>query len=157
MKAAVTTEDHGFEVVELPDPAPAADQVVIRVAACGVCGSDLKAQPFAPAGMVMGHELGGEIVAVGSAADGWKQGHEYRCAARHLVWFVSILPDRVGLALPVGKLHRHGAGRRIRRVRRCTRATRIRSPRGVADRLLGIGGTVRGGSARCAQCGDLRR
>jgi len=74
MKAAVTTEDHGFEVVELPDPAPAADQVVIRVAACGVCGSDLKAQPFAPAGVVMGHELGGEIVAVGSAADGWKQG-----------------------------------------------------------------------------------
>jgi (R,R)-butanediol dehydrogenase / meso-butanediol dehydrogenase / diacetyl reductase len=74
MKAAVTTDDHGFEVVDLPDPTPAVDQVVIRVAACGVCGSDLKAQPFAPAGMVMGHELGGEVVAVGSAADGWKKG-----------------------------------------------------------------------------------
>jgi (R,R)-butanediol dehydrogenase / meso-butanediol dehydrogenase / diacetyl reductase len=74
MKAAVTTDDHGFEVVDLPDPTPAADQVVIRVAACGVCGSDLKAQPFAPAGMVMGHELGGEIVAVGSAAGGWQTG-----------------------------------------------------------------------------------
>lgn len=74
MKAAVTTEDHSFEIIDLPDPTPEADQLVIRVAACGVCGSDLKAQPFAPAGMVMGHELGGEIVAVGSAADGWKQG-----------------------------------------------------------------------------------
>ncbi|RDH74551.1 alcohol dehydrogenase [Mycolicibacterium moriokaense] len=74
MKAAVTTDDHGFEVVQLPDPAPEADQLVIRVAACGVCGSDLKAQPFAPAGMVMGHELGGEIVAVGSNADGWRAG-----------------------------------------------------------------------------------
>jgi (R,R)-butanediol dehydrogenase / meso-butanediol dehydrogenase / diacetyl reductase len=74
MKAAVTTDDHGFEVVDLPDPAPDADQLVIRVAACGVCGSDIKAQPFAPAGMVMGHELGGEVVAVGTRADGWREG-----------------------------------------------------------------------------------
>ena len=41
---------------------------MIRVAACGVCGSDIKAQPFMPAGMVMGHELGGEVVAVGSTS-----------------------------------------------------------------------------------------
>jgi (R,R)-butanediol dehydrogenase / meso-butanediol dehydrogenase / diacetyl reductase len=74
MKAAVTTADHGFEVVDLPDPTPDADQLVIRVAACGVCGSDIKAQPFAPAGMVMGHELGGEVVAVGSHAYGWQEG-----------------------------------------------------------------------------------
>ena len=65
MKAAVTTEQHGFDVVEMPDPTPGPDELVIRVAACGVCGSDIKAQPFMPAGMVMGHELGGEIVAVG--------------------------------------------------------------------------------------------
>jgi (R,R)-butanediol dehydrogenase / meso-butanediol dehydrogenase / diacetyl reductase len=69
VRAAVTTEDHGFEVVDLVDPAPGPDELVIRVAACGVCGSDIKAQPFAPAGMVMGHELGGEVVAVGSSAD----------------------------------------------------------------------------------------
>jgi (R,R)-butanediol dehydrogenase / meso-butanediol dehydrogenase / diacetyl reductase len=74
MKAAVTTEDHGFEVIELPDLIPDADQLVIRVAACGVCGSDIKAQPFAPAGMVMGHELGGEVVAVGSQAGAWQEG-----------------------------------------------------------------------------------
>jgi (R,R)-butanediol dehydrogenase/meso-butanediol dehydrogenase/diacetyl reductase len=74
MKAAVTTEDHGFEVVDLPDPTPEPDQVVIRVTACGVCGSDIKAQPFAPAGMVMGHELGGDVVAVGSDTDGWREG-----------------------------------------------------------------------------------
>jgi (R,R)-butanediol dehydrogenase/meso-butanediol dehydrogenase/diacetyl reductase len=74
MKAAVTTHDHDFQVVDLPDPSPEPDQLVIRVAACGVCGSDIKAQPFAPAGMVMGHELGGEIVAVGSHTDGWHEG-----------------------------------------------------------------------------------
>ena len=74
MKAAVTTDDHGFEIVDLPDPTPEPDQLVIRVTACGVCGSDIKAQPFAPAGMVMGHELGGEVVAVGPRADGWREG-----------------------------------------------------------------------------------
>ncbi len=74
MKAAVTTESHGFEVVDLPDPTPGPDELVIRVAACGVCGSDVKAQVYAPAGMVMGHELGGEIVAVGSRAGEWRQG-----------------------------------------------------------------------------------
>jgi (R,R)-butanediol dehydrogenase / meso-butanediol dehydrogenase / diacetyl reductase len=74
MKAAVTTDDHGFEVVELRDPTPEPDQLVIRVTACGVCGSDIKAQPFAPAGMVMGHELGGEVVAVGLHTDSWREG-----------------------------------------------------------------------------------
>jgi len=74
MKAARTTGDGGFEVVDLPDPTPAPDQLVIRVAACGVCGSDVKAQPFAPAGLVMGHELGGEVVAVGSGTGDRREG-----------------------------------------------------------------------------------
>jgi (R,R)-butanediol dehydrogenase / meso-butanediol dehydrogenase / diacetyl reductase len=74
MKAAVTTDEQGFEVVDLPDPTPEPDQLVIRVAACGVCGSDIKAQPYAPAGMVMGHEFGGEVVAAGSQVDGWRSG-----------------------------------------------------------------------------------
>ncbi len=74
MKAAITTEQHGFDVIEIPDPTPGPDELVIRVAACGVCGSDIKAQPFMPAGMVMGHELGGEIVAVGTDAGGWREG-----------------------------------------------------------------------------------
>src|SRR5262249_13197310 len=67
-------ENHSFDVVELPDPTPGPDELVIRVAACGVCGSDIKAQPFMPAGIVMGHELGGEIVAIGSDAGNWNEG-----------------------------------------------------------------------------------
>jgi (R,R)-butanediol dehydrogenase / meso-butanediol dehydrogenase / diacetyl reductase len=74
VKAAVVTEDHGFDLVDLADPTPGPDELVIRVAGCGVCGSDIKAQPYAPAGMVMGHELGGEIVAVGSSAREWEEG-----------------------------------------------------------------------------------
>jgi (R,R)-butanediol dehydrogenase / meso-butanediol dehydrogenase / diacetyl reductase len=74
MIVAITNEAHGFDVVDLPAPVPGPEEVVIRVAACGVCGSDIKAQPFAPPGMVMGHEFGGEIVAVGPRVDGLEQG-----------------------------------------------------------------------------------
>lgn len=74
MRAAVTTGDGGFEVVDLPDPTPQPDQLVIRVTACGVCGSDIKAQPYAPAGLVMGHELGGAVVAAGSDTADWQEG-----------------------------------------------------------------------------------
>jgi len=76
MRAAVTTESGGFEVVHLPDPYPGPDQLIIAVEGCGVCGSDLKAQPFMPPGTVMGHEFGGTVVAVGrdATASGWCEG-----------------------------------------------------------------------------------
>lgn len=76
MRAAITTETDGFDIVDLPDPTPGPDDLVIRVTACGVCGSDIKARPFMAPGTVMGHEIGGEVVAVGSAASqaGWKAG-----------------------------------------------------------------------------------
>ncbi len=73
MRAAVTTEEHGFDVVEMPDPTPGRD-LLIRVGACGVCGSDIKAQPLMPAGMIMGHEIGGEVVGVGRGTNGWLVG-----------------------------------------------------------------------------------
>ena len=76
MRAAVTTDAGGFELVELPDPTPGPDQLVVAVTGCGICGSDLKAQPFMPPGTVMGHEFGGTVVAVGDAAAraGWREG-----------------------------------------------------------------------------------
>jgi (R,R)-butanediol dehydrogenase / meso-butanediol dehydrogenase / diacetyl reductase len=74
VRAAVTTEDHDFDLVDVSDPSPGPDELLIRVAACGVCGSDIKAQRYAPAGIIMGHELGGEIVAVGSSAGKWRAG-----------------------------------------------------------------------------------
>ena len=74
MRAAVTTDAYGFEIVELPDPTPDADQLVIRVTACVLSVTDSKAQPSGRTGMAMGHELGGETVAVGARADGWREG-----------------------------------------------------------------------------------
>ncbi|MEH3107055.1 MAG: alcohol dehydrogenase catalytic domain-containing protein [Sphingomonas fennica] len=61
-------------VETLPDPAPAAGELVVRVGRCGICGSDLHMTED-PAfgkgeGDVIGHEFAGEVVAVGSAAEG---------------------------------------------------------------------------------------
>jgi L-idonate 5-dehydrogenase len=64
-----------LEPVELPDPVPGEGEVVVRVAATGICGSDLscfKTGVFA--GTVLGHELGGVVEEVGPGAPGWEPG-----------------------------------------------------------------------------------
>ncbi len=62
----------------LPDPTPAADQVVIKVGRCGICGSDLHMTEDATYGCqhgdVLGHEFAGEVVALGREAEGLKSG-----------------------------------------------------------------------------------
>lgn len=75
MRAAVLTDTHDLEVAEVPDPSPGAGELVLQVTACGICGSDLKLRPSMPAGLVMGHEFCGEIVAMGAdVASGWREG-----------------------------------------------------------------------------------
>ncbi len=75
MRAAVLTENHTFEVADVPDPSPGPDELVLRVNACGICGSDLKAHTMLPAGSVLGHEFSGEVVAVGADSSGkWREG-----------------------------------------------------------------------------------
>jgi (R,R)-butanediol dehydrogenase/meso-butanediol dehydrogenase/diacetyl reductase len=75
MRAAVLGDDHHLEVAEVPDPSPGPGELVLQVAACGICGSDLKLRPSMPAGLVMGHEFCGEIVATGAGAEErWREG-----------------------------------------------------------------------------------
>jgi L-iditol 2-dehydrogenase len=67
-----------FEMVDLPEPTIEPDEVLIRVRACGICGSDVHGfdgstgRRIPP--IVMGHEAAGDIVGVGSEAAGWKIG-----------------------------------------------------------------------------------
>jgi len=68
MRAAVTTSD-GFEMIDVPDPVPGPLDVVVRVAANGICGSDLSTAPLLPPGVIMGHEFAGEVIATGSDVD----------------------------------------------------------------------------------------
>lgn len=70
MLALQLTEYRKLQLVDLPAPSPAADEVLIQVAACGICGSDVHGfdgstgRRIPP--LVMGHEAAGVIVAVGS-------------------------------------------------------------------------------------------
>jgi (R,R)-butanediol dehydrogenase/meso-butanediol dehydrogenase/diacetyl reductase len=74
MWAAVSTEGGAFELRTVPDPVPDVGELLLRVTACGLCGSDLKARGAFPVGTVMGHEFGGEVVAVGPGAQTWRNG-----------------------------------------------------------------------------------
>ncbi len=78
MQGLLLKEYNRLEMAELPVPQPAPDEVLVRVAACGICGSDVhgydgtSGRRIPP--LVMGHEAAGEIVAVGAAVQGWQKG-----------------------------------------------------------------------------------
>lgn len=72
-----------LEIAEVPDPKPGPSDLVLRVEACGICGSDLHAAslpPGLPTGSVMGHEFAGEVVEVGREAAGLFRVGERVCA-----------------------------------------------------------------------------
>jgi 2-desacetyl-2-hydroxyethyl bacteriochlorophyllide A dehydrogenase len=69
VRAAVITESHEVAVVTVDDPAPGPREVVVDVAACGICGTDLHILEgeFAPSlPVVPGHEFAGVVVATGA-------------------------------------------------------------------------------------------
>jgi len=62
----------------LPDPTPAAGEVVVKVGRCGICGSDLHMTEDAAYGCqhgdVLGHEFAGEVVGLGREVEGLRTG-----------------------------------------------------------------------------------
>jgi alcohol dehydrogenase len=78
MRAALLTGwREALTVAEVPDPTCPADGVVLRVLACGVCRSDWHAWTGAdpvPLPHVLGHELCGEVAAIGPDVRGWQVG-----------------------------------------------------------------------------------
>ncbi len=69
MKAALIESVGSVTVTTVPDPSPGPREVVVKVAACGLCGTDLHIREgeFAPRlPVVPGHEFAGEVVATGS-------------------------------------------------------------------------------------------
>ncbi len=79
MRAAVFDEpDKPLRIVCLPDPEPGPGEAILRVAGCGICGSDLHATlpgGIARRGGVLGHEASGVIEKLGPNPIGdWKIG-----------------------------------------------------------------------------------
>ena len=78
MKALLLSKYRQLEVAETANPKIGEDEVLIRVEACGICGSDVhgydgsSGRRIPP--IVMGHEAAGTIVEVGSRVRGLHQG-----------------------------------------------------------------------------------
>lgn len=78
MKALLLSEYSHLEMAELPQPEIGADEVLVRVAACGICGSDVhgydgsSGRRIPP--IVMGHEAAGTVAGVGMNVSEYKAG-----------------------------------------------------------------------------------
>src|SRR5271169_1791081 len=65
-------------VQSVPDPRPGPGEVLLRVHACGVCYHDVINRrghlPRTSVPAILGHEVAGEVIAVGPGVQGWKVG-----------------------------------------------------------------------------------
>src|SRR5512133_668783 len=78
MKALVLEEYNKLIFKDVPDPVIGSDDVLVRVKACGICGSDVHGldgstgRRIPP--MIMGHEASGIIVQIGADVKKWSVG-----------------------------------------------------------------------------------
>lgn len=82
MQAGKLLEVGDFRVIELPDPEPAPGEVLVRVAAAGVCGTDrhlLKGEFLGRPPVILGHEFSGTVEAVGEGVTTHKVGDRVAC------------------------------------------------------------------------------
>lgn len=80
MKAALFHGDgRGLSVEEWPTPTPGPGEALIRVAACGVCHTDLHyldhgTPTFKPPPIILGHEVSGTVASLGPGVEGFSGG-----------------------------------------------------------------------------------
>jgi L-iditol 2-dehydrogenase len=76
MRAGVYREKGIVRVEEVPVPEVGEGEVLIKVAVCGICGTDIKKiyQRYVEPPQILGHEVAGRVVAVGAGVMKWKLG-----------------------------------------------------------------------------------
>jgi L-iditol 2-dehydrogenase len=78
MKALLLSRYRQLEIANIPLPAPARDELLVRVGACGICGSDVhgydgsSGRRIPP--LVMGHEAAGSVAETGAGVNGFAKG-----------------------------------------------------------------------------------
>ena len=78
MKALLLSKYRHLEITDLPNPTPGPGEILVKVAACGICGSDVhgydgsSGRRIPP--IVMGHEAAGRVAKVGPQVTGWSEG-----------------------------------------------------------------------------------
>ena len=123
MKALVYTGAETLAYRDVPDPAPVADEALIRVESVGICGSDMHAflghDDRRPAPLILGHEAAGTVISgpqdglrvtinplvTCGACPACRSGRENLCPTRQII----SMPPREGafaqlLAIPVSNL-----------------------------------------------------
>jgi len=121
MKALLLEQYMQLGYQDVPDPTISTDDVLIRVKACGICGSDVHGldgstgRRIPP--IVMGHEAAGVIEAVGANVKGWQAGDRvtfdstvscgqcFFCKRGE----INLCDNRQVLGVSCGEFRRHGA------------------------------------------------
>ena len=121
MKALVLKEYNKFVFEEVPDPAIKENEVLIKVKACGICGSDVHGMDGSTGRrippIIMGHEASGEIVEVGKEVSGWMEGDRVTFDSTIYPlddWFTlkghyNLSDNRKVLGVSPGDYRQHGA------------------------------------------------
>ena len=121
MRALQLMEYKKLQLVDLPMPQPAADEVLIHIAACGICGSDVHGYDGSTGRrippLVMGHEAAGVITAVGAQVKDFSIGDRVTfdstiscgvcrfCAAGE----INLCDNRQVVGVSCGEFRRNGA------------------------------------------------
>jgi L-iditol 2-dehydrogenase len=121
MKALVLREYGKLVYEDVPRPEIAPDEVLVKVEACGICGSDVhgldgstgRRQPP----LIMGHEAAGVVAETGPAVKGWAAGDRvtFDSTLYHLDdWYTrrglyNLSDGRMVLGVSPGEYRRHGA------------------------------------------------
>lgn len=121
MKALLLTAYRRLEVTDFPTPTPGPDELLVRVKACGICGSDIhgydgsSGRRIPP--LIMGHEASGLVEAVGAAVSRFRPGDRVTfdstvycgecafCRAGQ----INLCDRRQVLGVSCGEYRRHGA------------------------------------------------
>lgn len=79
MKAAVYYDVNRINLEELPKPEIGSSEILVRVKACGICASDFRSvkirrSPYVQPPRILGHEIAGEVVEVGSEVTAFRKG-----------------------------------------------------------------------------------
>ena len=121
MKALVLEEYNKLVYRDWPDPEVADDEVLVKVKAAGICGSDVHGMDGSSGRrippIVMGHEASGIIVSTGKNVNGWKAGNRVTFDSTIYPmddWYTrkgqyNLSDNRMVLGVSPGEYRRHGA------------------------------------------------
>ncbi len=121
MKALLLSDYKKMELVDMDQPVPGANDVLIKVEACGICGSDIHGYDGSTGRrrppLVMGHEASGVVASVGSEVKQFQAGDRITfdstvsCGKCHFcrAGRINLCDQRMVLGVSCNEYRRHGA------------------------------------------------